>query len=611
MVQPINYLQNVQDPFAQAVQGLQLGTGIANIYAQREADEQKRVQQALAQAEQQRYQTDISTFFTTPPAERKYENLERLFMGANKQQFDALQAVGKTMTDEKLATSKRFTGQVLSALESNPESAKQLLRQYAEAETDPMQKKAWQDTLKLAEVSPDQAIKSVELMGGATFGKDWYESIANVRKSRREQALEPSALRTAVANAAASEADAKKKLAEAEDTPSRLAAEQDLRVAQATLQRAQTAASEGGEARAAALAPSVLRDAVAKADAAVADAERKVEEAKDTPARLVAEQNLRLRQAERESALTAASVGGESRAVAKAPSELIEAKAKANAALVTANFAERIAQAGLNKTNWDVKNLQSQVSDRSARLNLDTQKTAADVADKMSSIQTRLTEIPPEARKLINESATLASTSKQSAVQFNDLAKRIESAEGGKGALTSATEWFAKASGRQDEWTQIRNEYTRVRNTVAIKSLPPGVATDKDIELALKGIPPETANSATLGSFLRGMAKLQDIDSSINDAKTDWLSQNNGLLTRAKNTFVAGDYATKPGETFNDFAQRIVGDVSQKYRSPEQIAEQRRQESIGRIPTTAAPAAAPAAPGNIRAQADAILRGGK
>jgi hypothetical protein len=209
MVQPINYLQNVQDPFAQAVQGLQLGTGIANIYAQREADEQKRVQQALAQAEQQRYQTDISTFFTTPPAERKYENLERLFMGANKQQFDALQAVGKTMTDEKLATSKRFTGQVLAALESNPESAKQLIGQYAEAETDPMQKKAWQDTLKLAEVSPDQAIKSLELMGGAAFGRDWYETISNVRKSRREETEQPGKLRKINAEAIVEEQKAK------------------------------------------------------------------------------------------------------------------------------------------------------------------------------------------------------------------------------------------------------------------------------------------------------------------------------------------------------------------------------------------------------------------
>lgn len=209
MVQPINYLQNVADPFAQAVQGLQLGEGIANIYAQREIADQKRVQQALAQAEQQRYQTGINTFFTTPPEQRKYEDLERLFVGANKQQFDALQAVGKNMTDEKLATSKRFTGQVLAALESNPESAKQLLKQRAEAETDPMQKTAWQDTLKLAEISPDQAIKSVELMGGAAFGKDWYESISNVRKSRREEAEQPGKLRKITAEAIVEEAKAK------------------------------------------------------------------------------------------------------------------------------------------------------------------------------------------------------------------------------------------------------------------------------------------------------------------------------------------------------------------------------------------------------------------
>ena len=159
MVQPINYLQNVQDSFKQAVQGLQLGTGISDIYAQREEADQKRIQNALAQVQQQQYQAGIDTFFTTPSAERKYENLERLFVGANKQQFDALQAVGKTMTEEKLATSKRFTGQVLAALESNPETAKQLLKQSAETETDPMQKKAWEDTLKLTEISPEQAIK--------------------------------------------------------------------------------------------------------------------------------------------------------------------------------------------------------------------------------------------------------------------------------------------------------------------------------------------------------------------------------------------------------------------------------------------------------------------
>jgi len=284
-------------------------------------------------------------------------------------------------------------------------------------------------------------------------------------------------------------------------------------------------------------------------------------------------------------------------------------EAQARKAKIDAQYAGPLAQASLNLTGAQIKNINDEISNRATKLNLDVQATQATVAEKLSSIQARLTDIPEGARKLINESATAAAVSKQAATQYNDLAGRIEAAQGGKGRLTSATEWFATQLGQQDAWTQIRNEYTRVRNSVAIKSLPPGVATDKDIELALKGIPPETANAETLASFLRGTAKLQDIDSSINNAKTDWLSQNNGLLTRAKSTFVAGDYATKPGETFNDFAQRIVGDVSKKYRSPEQIAEERRQESIARIPTTNTPTAAP--PDNVRARADAILSGAR
>ena len=355
-------------------------------------------------------------------------------------------------------------------------------------------------------------------------------------------------------------------------------------------------------------APFELIEAQAKAQEAVQKASNAVLTAEDDIAKARAQASLE--QAKADEAATTARVARatEKTRVGKAASEAEEAAVKAR-------FAEQLAQSGLNKTNWDIRNLQSQITDRASKLNLDRQTTEATVAEKMSSIQARLTDIPEGARKLINESATLASTSKQAATQYNDLARRIEAAEGGKGAVTTASEWFAKTLGSQDAWTQIRNEYTRVRNSVAIKSLPPGVATDKDIELALKGIPPENANAATLASFLRGSAKLQDIDSSINNAKTDWLSQNNGLLTRAKGTFIAGDYAAKPGETFNDFAQRIVGDVSQKYRSPAQIAEEQRQQSIGRIPTNAAPAAAPttpaASPASVMSQADAILRGGR
>jgi hypothetical protein len=536
-MEPINYLSQVADPFAQATQGLKLGAGMADLQQQQVAREQQQRQQQLAAQEQAR-------FFTNPnPTMRDAARYASLL---SPEQSKAFLPFMEGISKEQQQNTLKNTGQLLSALQTNPQvfitKAKEnalaarnsgdeedatLFEQMAEAAADPQR-------------GPAVVFKSLAARtAGIPGAKEMFETIDKSLSSARAEAL----------------------------------------------------------------APPELQKKIADANAAVADAEKKVAEAKDTPARLVAEQEKRVADANK--AKVEADV-----ALATKPSVISEAASKADKARVEAAFAERLQQAGLNKTNWDIKNLQSQIGDRAAKLNLDRQTTQATVAEKLSAIQQRLTDIPDGAMKLINEAATQSATSKQAATQYNDLAQRIESAEGGKGRFTSAAEWFAAQTGRQDAWTQIRNEYTRIRNTVAIKSLPPGPATDADIQLALRGIPPETANAATLASFLRGTAKLQDIDSAISNAKTDWLSQNKGVLTRAKTPFIAGDYAAKPGETFNDFTQRIVADVSAKYRPAEQVTEERRQQLISQIPTNQAPAAA-APSSSIEAQADAIIRGGR
>jgi hypothetical protein len=224
------------------------------------------------------------------------------------------------------------------------------------------------------------------------------------------------------------------------------------------------------------------------------------------------------------------------------------------------------------------------------------------VAEKLSNIQKNINDISPATQKLINESAVAAAASKQSAAQYLDLAKRLDAAGGGFGAATSFADYLRRQTGNQSPLTALRQEYTRIRNSAAIKALPPGVATDKDIELALRGIPPENADAGTIASFLRGLGKMQDIESSVANAKTDWLATNNGVLARAKNVFQAGDYATKQGESFNDFTQRVVQDVSKRYDPTQQTS------LVQQIPTDANPRPA-AAQSNIRSQADAILRG--
>ena len=333
-----------------------------------------------------------------------------------------------------------------------------------------------------------------------------------------------------------------------------------------------------GEARTATEAPAKLRQELAAADKAESEAKTALATATNAPEIAAAEAALK--------------------------------KAQADKAKIEAQYAGPLAQANLNLNAAQIKNINSEIGNRAAKFNLDKKTMEATVAEKLSTIQKNIGEVPADVRKLVNESAVTAAASKQSADQYNDLAKRLDAAGGGYGAATSFADYLRKTTGAQSPLTELRQEYTRIRNSAAIKSLPPGVATDKDIELALKGIPPENAKASTMASFLRGMGKMQDIDASVANAKTDWLASNNGVLTRAKNTFIAGDYAANPGETFNDFTQRIVKDVSKKYRPLEQVEEERRQQAVGQIPTNAAPVTAPAAP-NIRSQADAILRGGK
>ena len=334
----------------------------------------------------------------------------------------------------------------------------------------------------------------------------------------------------------------------------------------------ESAVKLGTERRTEAQAPAKLRQELAAADKAESDAKTALATATNAPETAAAEAALK--------------------------------KAQADKAKIEAQFAGPLAQASLNLNAAQIKKINSDISNAAAKLNLDVQTMQATVAEKLSSIQKNLTELPADTRKLVNDSAVTAAAAKQSADQYNDLAKRLEAAGGGYGAATSFADYLRKQTGAQSPLTELRQEYTRIRNSAAIKSLPPGVATDKDIELALKGIPPENANASTMASFLRGMGKMQDIEASVANAKTDWLANNNGVLTRARNTFQAGDYATKPGESFNDFTQRVVQDVSKRY-SPAIQSPLVEQIPTDRTPRPAAPAA------NIRSQADAILRGGQ
>lgn len=304
-----------------------------------------------------------------------------------------------------------------------------------------------------------------------------------------------------------------------------------------------------------------------------------------------------------------------------ASANLTKAQQEAIKAESDARFADLLNQGKVNFDRAQVNNLISQINDRTARLRLDEPKIQAQIAADLALVQERLakaneslTAVPAGLQPDMNKAFVASATAKGQEEQFNSLASRITGVGTAWGRLGSFNEWIKKSTGSENAITELRQEYNRLRNTAAIQSLPPGPATDKDIQLALAGFPSETGNPQVIASFLRGVAKLKAVESAVEGARGEWMANNKGLLTRATKDFIAGDFTARAGETFPDLTKRIADQVSKRYLP---TAEQQRgqtetlvQRIPGQTPTTPT---APTAPGvvDIMKQADLIISGGR
>ena len=111
-----------------------------------------------------------------------------------------------------------------------------------------------------------------------------------------------------------------------------------------------------------------------------------------------------------------------------------------------------------------------------------------------------------EEAELNNEAAATMNSSLSTAQQMEGLTDQSG------GWLKGADEWKKKFYGTRDEESALRTQYNRIKNSSVMLSLPPGVASDKDIEIAMSGFPPANATPGEIAEFLRGVAKMSFIE---------------------------------------------------------------------------------------------------
>ena len=92
------------------------------------------------------------------------------------------------------------------------------------------------------------------------------------------------------------------------------------------------------------------------------------------------------------------------------------------------------------------------------------------------------------------------------------------------GVTSSFSETLKGILGTQDDVTEFRRRFNKVRLSEGLKNLPPGPATDRDVQEAFKGVPKDNASAEQVASFLRGAARLARFEAGFNQFKADFIS---------------------------------------------------------------------------------------
>ena len=139
--------------------------------------------------------------------------------------------------------------------------------------------------------------------------------------------------------------------------------------------------------------------------------------------------------------------------------------------------------------------------------------------------QRQATKLSAGLEKALIDSQDQVVQAQRNSSEFDILADQVEAADLAGGIQSSTSETFKALLGTQDDVTEFRRRFNSVRLSEGLKNLPPGPATDRDMEQAFKGVPPENAPASQIASFLRGAAKMARFDAGYNQFKADFISE--------------------------------------------------------------------------------------
>ena len=157
---------------------------------------------------------------------------------------------------------------------------------------------------------------------------------------------------------------------------------------------------------------------------------------------------------------------------------------------------------------------------------IDAAMAAQKAGDESWGSKLKARETITTAETNIIEKADEASrTGYQDAALMGSLGERFMSigSDAQEGLLGRGLSAWRGVIGEQNDLDMVRTKFNGLRVKYSVKTLPPGPASDRDVQLALKGWPTEFTDRKHIYSFMMGMRKLALVDAARSAAKAEYV----------------------------------------------------------------------------------------
>ena len=143
------------------------------------------------------------------------------------------------------------------------------------------------------------------------------------------------------------------------------------------------------------------------------------------------------------------------------------------------------------------------------------------------------------AEKQLDSASTDAATASADAARYMSLADNIKNTAMSGGLKSTWTEYIKEQTGNQDEVTALRKQAMQIVNSEAVKNLPPGPATDRDIEMVRAPFPTDKASPEYVANWLSAVARLNEKRAEFSEFKANFISETGSLRDSKGKSLIA------------------------------------------------------------------------